>query len=58
MSLVHFSIWIESDQREALKNLKDKTRIPVSAFVREGIEYVIKKHGGKSASSHSRSNRK
>ncbi len=35
------------EQIERLKELSAKTRVPQAAYVREGIDYVLKKHSEK-----------
>ena len=39
------TIYLEVEQVAALKRLKARTRVPVSAYVREGIDEILQRHG-------------
>ena len=41
------SIYMEIEQIERLKELSAQTRVPQAAYIREGIDYVLKKHSEK-----------
>jgi hypothetical protein len=36
---------LEAEQVAALKRLKARTRVPISAFIREGIDDVLQRYG-------------
>lgn len=38
----NFFISIEKDRR--LRDLNAKTRVPISEYIREGIDYILKKY--------------
>lgn len=38
------SIYITIEQQEALEKLSEKTKIPQSEYIREGIEIALKKY--------------
>jgi hypothetical protein len=40
-------LYAEPEQADALKELSARTRIPQQAFLREGLDYVLEKHGAK-----------
>ena len=44
---VLLSIYLDIEQIERLKKLSAKTRVPQAEYVREGIDYVLKKHSEK-----------
>lgn len=39
------TIYLEAEQVAALKRLKARTRVPISAFIREGIDDVLQRYG-------------
>lgn len=39
------TIYLEAEQVAALKRLKARTRVPVSAYIREGIDEVLRRYG-------------
>ena len=49
------TVYLTQEQTEALKSLSERTRVPFSVYVREGIDLVLSKyvfvfdpeHGGK-----------
>ncbi len=41
------SIYLDIEQVEKLKTLSAKTRVPQAEYVREGIDFVLKKHSEK-----------
>ncbi len=41
------SLYMEIEQIERLKELSAQTRVPQAAYIREGIDYVLKKHSEK-----------
>lgn len=38
------TVYITPEQDEALKKLQEKTRVPQSEYIREGIELALKKY--------------
>lgn len=38
------TVYITPEQNELLKLLSQKTRVPVAAFIREGIDLVLDRH--------------
>lgn len=38
------TVYITQEQSEKLKLLHEKTKVPVSEFIREGIDLVLEKH--------------
>jgi predicted DNA-binding protein len=38
------TIYITQDQHDALKAISEQTRVPVSVYIREGIDLVIERH--------------
>jgi predicted DNA-binding protein len=38
------TVYITAEQNERLKQLSQKTRIPVASFIREGIDLVLERH--------------
>ena len=40
------TVYITQEQSEKLKLLNHKTKVPVSEFIREGIDLVLEKHRG------------
>jgi len=45
MALIPWSFHFETKQLEKLRELSKRTRVPQSAFIREGLDYVLKKYG-------------
>lgn len=41
---VSTTVYITAEQNELLKQLSQKTRVPVAAYIREGIDMVIERH--------------
>ena len=41
------SIYMDIEQIERLKELSAQTRVPQAVYIREGIDYVLKKHSEK-----------
>ena len=39
------TVYITIEQREKLKAISKKTKVPVSEYIREGIDLVIEKYG-------------
>ena len=44
MALIPWSFHFETKQLEKLRELSKRTRVPQSVFVREGLDYVLKKY--------------
>ena len=42
---VSTTIYLDTEQLAALKRLKARTRIPVSAYIREGIDEMLQRYG-------------
>ena len=40
------TVYITPEQNEALKQLHDKTRVPVAEYIRQGIDLVLEKEAG------------
>lgn len=38
------TVYITQEQNEKLKALHEKTKVPVSEYIREGIDLVLEKH--------------
>ncbi len=38
------TVYITEDQLNLLKQLSDRTKVPVAAYIREGIDLILKKH--------------
>jgi hypothetical protein len=38
------TIYITPEQNEQLKQLHDKTKVPVAEYIRQGIDLVLEKH--------------
>jgi len=38
------TVYITEEQDKALKELNDKTKVPVAQFIREGIDLALEKH--------------
>ena len=38
------TIYITPEQNEALKNLNERTKVPVSEYIRQGIDLVLEKY--------------
>lgn len=43
-------IYVLPSVLEKLRTLRDRTRVPIAEFVREGIDLVLAKHGGENGS--------
>ena len=43
-SKTQITTYILVSQKEKLKNLSDKTRVPISEYLREGIDLVLDKY--------------
>jgi predicted DNA-binding protein len=41
---VSTTVYVELEQRERLKKLHERTRVPVAEYIREGIDLVLAKH--------------
>jgi predicted DNA-binding protein len=39
------SIYVTQDQQERLRKLHARTEVPISVYIRRGIELVLKKEG-------------
>ena len=39
------TVYITPEQDEQLKQLHEKTKVPVAEFIRQGIDLVLKKYG-------------
>ncbi len=37
-------VYLRPEQKEALKRLSDKTRVPMQEYLREAVDMVLKKH--------------
>lgn len=44
---VSTTVYITKEQVQALKALHDVTRVPVSAYIRQGIDLVLKENEGR-----------
>jgi hypothetical protein len=44
---VMMTAYLEPEQAAALRALSAKTRVPMQSYLREGLEYVLAKHGRK-----------
>jgi len=40
------TVYITPEQNEALKQLHEKTKVPVAEYIRQGIDLILKKRGG------------
>jgi predicted DNA-binding protein len=38
------TVYITEEQSERLKQLNDKTRVPIAEFIRQGIDMILDKH--------------
>ena len=38
------TIYITPEQNERLKQLNERTKVPIAVFIREGIDMVLEKH--------------
>jgi len=38
------TVYITPEQREMLKTLSSKTKVPISEYIREGIEFILEKN--------------
>ena len=39
------TVYITPEQDERLKELNDRTKVPVAEYIRQGIELVLEKYG-------------
>jgi hypothetical protein len=44
---IQIAAYLDAEQVDALKVLSGKTRVPMQAYLREGLDYVLEKHGMK-----------
>jgi len=44
---MQIAMYLEAEQLDALKALSGKTRVPMQAYLREGLDYVLTKYGAK-----------
>jgi hypothetical protein len=44
---VQVALYLDADQLDALKVLSARTRVPQQAYLREGLDYILKKYGVK-----------
>lgn len=44
MALIPWAFNFQSKQLEKLKELSKRTRVPQAAFVREGVDYILKRY--------------
>ena len=38
------TIYITAEQNERLKNLHDKTKVPIAEYIRQGIDLILQKN--------------
>ena len=38
------TVYVTEDQLNLLKLLSDRTKVPVAAYIREGIDLILKRH--------------
>ena len=38
------TVYITPEQNEQLKLLHDRTKVPIAAYIREGIDLVLRRH--------------
>ncbi len=38
------TVYLEEEQAKALKELSERTRVPQQAFIREGVDYVLRRY--------------
>jgi len=43
-NLIQFVSYVTKEQYASLKKLSKKTRVPIAAYVREGIAHVLRKY--------------
>lgn len=41
---VSTTVYITEEQNELLKQLNEKTKVPIAEFIRQGIDLIIKKY--------------
>ncbi len=41
------TIYITPEQNDQLKQLHERTKVPVAVYIREGIDLVLRKHDAK-----------
>lgn len=41
---VSTTVYITEEQNESLKQLNQKTKVPIAEYIRQGIDMVLKKH--------------
>jgi hypothetical protein len=39
------TVYFERDQYDALKKLSERTRVPFAIYVRDGLDYVLRREG-------------
>ena len=44
MAKILKTLFIDKEQVEILKKLSAKTRVPISVYIREGVDLVLNKH--------------
>jgi hypothetical protein len=44
---MQIAMYLDIGQLEALRALSGKTRVPMQEYLREGLDYVLEKHGAK-----------
>ncbi len=42
--MVSTTVYITREQSERLKQLSERTKVPVAEYIRQGIDLVLKKH--------------
>jgi hypothetical protein len=42
---MQIALYLDADQLDALKVLSSKTRVPMQVYLREGLDFVLKKYG-------------
>lgn len=47
VSEVRMTIYMEKRQRDEIVDIKRRTRVPMNAVIRDGLDYAIKKYGPK-----------
>lgn len=40
------TVYITEEQNEKLKQLNDKTRVPIAEYIRQGIDMILARHKG------------
>jgi hypothetical protein len=44
---MQIAMYLDSEQLEALRALSGKTRVPMQEYLRDGLDYVLARHGMK-----------